>query len=339
MEKVKECKERVKVLGKKFGKLTPYEKTHKRCKTGKSEIYYKCYCDCGNEITVPKRALIEGKKKNCGCVKPIKIDKHIGERFGKLVIVKPIERNYRYLCRCDCGNEIDVCLSSLRNGKRDCGCDAPPKPDIVGQVRGNWKIVSKDESTQNRYICKCLKCGEVKSIHRQGLYENTLSACKTCNDKKRKYPTARSRIYHTWARMKNRCNGIGSVNAIRYYANRGIKYQPSWEDFKNFYDDMKDGYADDLQLDRINPDGDYTKENCRWITAKENCRNRRDNSIVTAGGESHALAWWLEKYNTSKWSLPKHLKNDYGNDWEIKKGHRHNWLPTPRYYICAQEEK
>jgi hypothetical protein len=134
--------------------------------------------------------------------------------------------------------------------------------------------------------------------------------------------------------MKARCKGTGGQNTVRYYAGRGIKYQESWEKFENFYDDMKDGYADNLQLDRIDPDGDYTKENCRWITAKENSRNRRDNTIVTAGGETHVQAWWMEKYGLSNsGSLRKRLQRDYGDDWEIVHGHRQNWLPTPRYHI------
>lgn len=96
---------------------------------------------------------------------------------------------------------------------------------------------------------------------------------------------------------------------------------------------MREGYKEGLQLDRIDTNGDYTKENCRWVTAKENCRNRRDNSMVTAGGETHALAWWLEKYNIiSNYKLMKLLQRDYGDDWNIVKGHRQNWLPIPRYH-------
>jgi hypothetical protein len=267
----------------------------------------------------------------------------LGERFGSLEVygkaykkTKKIKRCLFYVCRCDCGNDILLRPNSLINGGiRDCGC----KRNLVGTIHGHWEVLCRDTATpkQNphnvRLWCRCIKCGSVDSIPRQSLNPSSLKKCKTCQDRERAYPKAGSRIYRIWLGIKRRCKGNGGQNTIRYYAGRNIKYQPSWESFKNFYDDMKDGYNDELQLDRIDPDGDYTKENCRWVTAKENCRNRRDNSIVIAGGESHALAWWLEKYGTSKWSLPKYLKRDYGDDWEIHKGHRQNWLPTPRYHV------
>jgi hypothetical protein len=166
------------------------------------------------------------------------------------------------------------------------------------------------------------------------LNPSSLKKCKTCQDRERAYPKASSRIYRIWLGIKRRCKGNGGQNTIRYYAGRGIRYQPSWEKFENFYDDMKEGYVDNLQLDRIDHNGDYTKENCRWVTAKENCRNRRDNSFVTAGGETHVQAWWREKYGVSNTdSLKRCLQRDYGNDWEIKLGHRQNWLDTPRYHV------
>ena len=271
------------------------------------------------------------------------VDELLNKRFGKLV---PYGKAYRktkkdkhalfYVCRCDCGNDILLRPNSLLKGcMRDCGCGE----SMVGSVHGNWEVLCVDTVSDklkkgHRFWCRCIKCGAVKSISRQQLKPSSLSSCKLCKDKERKYPKAGSRIYTVWSRMKTRCNGTGGQNTVRYYAGRGIKYQSSWENFENFYDDMKSGYADNLQLDRINPDGDYTKENCRWVTAKENCRNRRDNSFVTAGGETHVQAWWREKYGVNNTdSLRKCLQRDYGDDWEIKLGHRQNWLSTPRYHV------
>jgi hypothetical protein len=288
-----------------------------------------------------------------------KVTKYIGKKHGELSVYGCRSRNNEWvlLCECDCGNKIEVSAEAYKNKKlSNCGCKTAKRKEKAqlwnqkicraGKVFGNWEVLCRDTVTPNqttkesRWWCRCTECGFVKTISRKHLSQNNLSPCMLCRKLSKKPSISRSRMYRIWCNMKQRCNGTKGENSIRYYAGRGIKYQPSWEKFENFYEDMKDGYADNLQLDRINKDGDYTKENCRWVSAKENCRNRRDNSFVTAGGETHVQAWWREKYGVSNAdSLRRCLHRDYGDDWEIQKGHRHNWLDTPRYHICAQEEK
>ncbi len=63
------------------------------------------------------------------------------------------------------------------------------------------------------------------------------------------------------------------------YGGRGITYDEKWFTFEGFWEDMQYGYSDELTLDRINNDGNYCKENCRWATRLEQSRNKR-NSIV-----------------------------------------------------------
>ena len=273
------------------------------------------------------------------CVsKKVKQVRYVGKRIGKLIILKTANKHGSvYWCKCDCGNVVKIRYKTIKRGLiKDCGCG-----DIcnrkVGKLYGTWEVICKDklakDKTIPRWLCRCTKCDRVQSLTSGELNINRLGECLAC--KKSELEKAKnSRIHNIWMCMKARCKGTGGQNTVRYYAGRGIKYQESWKRFENFYNDMKDGYADNLQLDRIDPDGDYTKENCRWITAKENCRNRRDNTIVTAGGETHVQAWWMEKYGlSSSSSLPKRLQRDYGDDWEIVHGHRQNWLPTPRYHI------
>lgn len=82
------------------------------------------------------------------------------------------------------------------------------------------------------------------------------------------------RQYQIWYDMKRRCNE-STRKQYKDYGGRGITYDPRWEDFSNFWDDMKDLYDDSLTLDRIDPDGNYCKENCRWVSRDFQACNKR----------------------------------------------------------------
>lgn len=104
-----------------------------------------------------------------------------------------------------------------------------------------------------------------------------------------------TRFYNTWRSMKNRCDGTGSKEANAKYNKRGIRYNRAWSNFSAFYNDMFSSYRDGLQLDRINNDLGYSKENCRWATSKENNNNRRNNVIIEYLGKRLTLSQWADE--------------------------------------------
>lgn len=109
------------LTGKRFGKLTALEETDQR---QDGRVVWKCQCDCGNITYVPTNMLQKGHKKSCGCITAIDVT---GQRFGKLVAIKPVGKNkYGYtqwLCQCDCGKEKIYNINILRSGKASsCGC-------------------------------------------------------------------------------------------------------------------------------------------------------------------------------------------------------------------------
>lgn len=135
-----------------------------------------------------------------------------------------------------------------------------------------YKVFPSGRKTQVKAICEC---------GNEGIY--VLAALKNGNTKscgcyslesKRTHGMYNTRQYQTWADMKTRCD---NVNHKWYpeYGGRGISYIEKWSTFEGFWEDMQEGYSDDLSLDRIDNDGLYCKENCRWATDEYQSHNQR----------------------------------------------------------------
>jgi len=111
-----------------------------------------------------------------------------------------------------------------------------------------------------------------------------------------------SRPYNIWRGMKTRCN---NPNSIRFdnYGGRGIKYDPRWEEFSNFWNDMKDAYSDGLSLERIDNNANYSKENCNWVTVKEQNMNKTNTVRFRFNGVTKSLIDWAESLGVASWYL------------------------------------
>lgn len=99
-----------------------------------------------------------------------------------------------------------------------------------------------------------------------------------------------TRLYKAWRNMKNRCLNHNSPD-FPLYGGRGIKVCDSWADSYLFFRDwaLANGYSDGLTIDRVDVNGDYCPENCRWATPKQQSRNTRKNIHVEKDGFSGCL--------------------------------------------------
>lgn len=106
--------------------------------------------------------------------------------------------------------------------------------------------------------------------------------------------------------MKRRCN-CPSQESFEYYGGRGISYDPRWEKFEAFLEDMGEKPCPSDSLDRIDHDGRYEKANCRWTDIKTQNRNRRNTVYLTLGERTMSLPEWVEetglKYDTLRYRL------------------------------------
>lgn len=103
-----------------------------------------------------------------------------------------------------------------------------------------------------------------------------------------------SRLYNIWTQMHQRCTNQ-KLDHYDRYGGRGITVCKEWIEFEVFAEwAIKNGYKDNLTIDRINVDGNYEPKNCKWSTDVEQQRNKRNNHFVTINGETKTIAEWAE---------------------------------------------
>lgn len=115
-----------------------------------------------------------------------------------------------------------------------------------------------------------------------------------------------SRVYRVWQTMKERCTNPHNKSYARYGA-RGIKVCAEWTNsFENFLRDMGNPETG-LSLERINNNGDYCPQNCKWASSLEQANNKRNNKLLEFNGKKQTLAQWSRELNFNYHSIKKRL--------------------------------
>ena len=187
----------------------------------------------------------------------------------------------------------------------------------IHQKFGRMTVLSRAGTAKDghaTWLCRC-DCGVEKVVSGVNLRLGITKSCgclnKEINSKKAKtHGMTGSRLYEEWKGMKFRCYNLKCEEYDRY-GGRGITICPEWWDsFEAFRDwALVNGYQDDLTIDRIDNDGPYSPDNCRWITHKEQQNNKSTNHFLTYNGETKTMSQWAEEkgipYDTLRMRLIK----------------------------------
>ncbi len=189
-----------------------------------------------------------------------------------------------------------------------------------GNTYGRLTVVDyygTDKHNKAQWYCLC-ECGKGTVAIGAELRSGHTKSCGCLRPKatgesnrqtKVKHGVANQPLYNVWKKMINRCCDSSNKN-YHQYGGRGITVCPEWANDPAAFVKwgLKNGYKKGLQIDRRDNGRGYAPENCRFTTSKTNNRNRRDNVVITALGESKTQAEWAEVLGVHFTTLLRHRK-------------------------------
>lgn len=166
-----------------------------------------------------------------------------------------------------------------------------------GRLTALYRLHNYYDKKHNTYwLCIC-DCGNLIEVRCYNLTSGNTKSCGCLNSEpsNTKHGKCYTRVYHIYNSIKQRCY-YKKHNSYKNYGGRGIKMYDEWlDDFMAFYNwAYENGYDDNLTIDRIDVNGNYEPNNCRWVDMKQQAQNRRSNMNYTINGETRCLKEWCE---------------------------------------------
>lgn len=266
-----------------------------------------------------------------------------GQRFGRLTVIERTNNHispsgYKYVmwkCKCDCGNFVNVRTADLKdNHTQSCGCLCKEMltklklVDLTGQTFERLTVIKRVDDYISpsgyhsvQWLCKC-KCGNNTIVTSENLKSGNTKSCgcyskESLIERNTSHNASNTRLYHVWSSMKDRCSNPNNKKYMDY-GGRGIAVCDEWannfELFANWA--YNNGYIEfvsrgECTLDRIDVNGNYCEDNCRWVTQKTQSNNKRNNHYITYKNETHTVTEWNEILGYKKGVLSRRLFNGW----------------------------
>lgn len=177
------------------------------------------------------------------------------------------------------------------------------RKNITGQTFARLTVSSyagKNKRGVHLWNCRC-QCGEdtiASGIHLRSGHTRSCGCLQRENRIKHGHTWSGGATaeYSAWKNMHNRCERP-SCRGYKHYGGRGIEVCERWKSFPAFLEDMGSKPGAEYSIDRIDVNGPYTKENCRWVTVETQRNNRRRHVYATIDGRRQTVMQWIRELN------------------------------------------
>lgn len=203
--------------------------------------------------------------------------------------------------------------------------------DLSGQRFGKLTVISFNKKENGHYYWNCVcDCGKECIKDGGKLRRNETKSCGCLRvEKNSKHHDYKTRLYRIYNGMKYSCN-LKTDTGYKWYGSRGIKVCEEWmkdyQSFKNWA--LKNGYNDALSIERIDNDGDYEPNNCKWIPLREQPKHTRKTKQIEFNEKIYTMSGLAKEFNINRHTLYSRLKNG----WSIEKA-----LTPPRKYEALND--
>lgn len=174
------------------------------------------------------------------------------------------------------------------------------KEEVVGNVYGHITVLADAErkGRNSRFVLCVCKCGTKKEFRMQLLKTGKTKSCGCVShemgaEKRRTHGGTGTRLHNIWRSIKRRCYNPNE-RVYEYYGGKGVVMHDDWLfDFARFRDwSEKNGYSEDLTIDRIDNTGNYEPSNCRWVSMQVQSNNKSNNRMMKINGTTKTVADW-----------------------------------------------
>lgn len=183
---------------------------------------------------------------------------------------------------------------------------------------GRWSVLDR---SGEKWLCQCV-CGTFKRVYKYDLIKGKSTGCRcknrdlitSLNKKRATHGSTSTPEFRAWTAMKSRCSDSNAPSWANY-GGRGISVCDRWKaSFEDFFADMGSRPSPKHSIDRIDVNGNYCPENCRWATPKEQACNKRTNVNLTWQGETRTLYDWSKITGIGRHVIRSRLKKGWSLD-------------------------